>query len=66
MTVLATARRHEVDPVAYLAWLLPQFARRDWSDEQILAHLLPASFQQALERSGQRGAGGDSSHTNEP
>jgi transposase len=66
LTVLATARMHDVDPVAYLAWLLPQLARRDWSDEQILAHLLPASFKEALEQSGQRGAGGDGSHTAAP
>jgi hypothetical protein len=33
VTVVATARLHGLDPVAYLAWLLPQLARREWSDE---------------------------------
>ena len=43
-TVIATARLQGVDPVAYVGWPLPQLARRDWSDEQIAARLLPASF----------------------
>lgn len=36
--------------MAYLAWLLPQLARREWSVEAARAHLLPAHFQQALEQ----------------
>jgi hypothetical protein len=48
--VIATARMHGVDPVAYLAWLLPQLARREWSVEAAAEHLLPASFQKALQQ----------------
>lgn len=50
LTVIATARMHDVDPVAYLAWLLPQLARRHWSEEAAAASLLPASFQQAQQQ----------------
>lgn len=50
LTVIATARMHGVDPVAYLAWLLPQLARREWSSESAAEHLLPASFQKALQQ----------------
>lgn len=50
LTVIATARMHDVDPVAYLAWLLPQLARRTWSVEAAAASLLPANFQQALKQ----------------
>jgi transposase len=50
LTVIATARMHGVDPVAYLAWLLPQLARREWSIEAAGAQLLPANFQQALKQ----------------
>lgn len=51
LTVIATARMHGVDPVAYLGWLLPQLGRREWSVEAARAHLLPAHFQQTLEQS---------------
>jgi len=57
LTVIATARMHGVDPVAYLAWLLPQLARREWSVEAARTHLLPAHFQQALEQSKADAAG---------
>lgn len=50
LTVVATARMHGVDPVAYLRWLLPQLARRAWSVEAAGAQLLPAHFQQALQQ----------------
>ncbi len=50
ITVVATTRMHDVDPVAYLNWLLPQLARREWSDEEIERSLLPASFKQSLEQ----------------
>lgn len=33
LTVIATARMHGVDAVAYLGWLLPQLGRREWSVE---------------------------------
>lgn len=50
LTVIATARMHDVDPAVYVEWLLPQLARREWSVEAAAKHLLPASFQQALQQ----------------
>ena len=50
ITVVATARMHDVDPVAYLKWLLPQLARREWTEESARAHLLPANFKKFLEQ----------------
>lgn len=50
LTVVATARMHEVDPVAYLRWLLPQLARREWSIDAAGANLLPAHFQETLKQ----------------
>lgn len=48
LTVVSTARMHDVDPVAYIRWLLPQLARREWSVEAAGAHLLPSHFQESL------------------
>jgi len=45
-TVVATARLHGVDPVAYLRWLLPQLARREWSEAAAAECLLPERFAQ--------------------
>ena len=50
ITVMATARMHDVDPVAYLDWLLPQLARREWSEAAAAAHLMPANFQKFLKQ----------------
>jgi hypothetical protein len=44
VTVVATARLHGLDPVAYLASLLPQLARREWSEQAAAAQLLPEHF----------------------
>lgn len=48
VTVVATARLHNVDPVAYLAWLLPQLARREWSVDAAARQLLPEHFAEFL------------------
>lgn len=50
VTVIATARLHGFDPVAYLRWLLPQLARREWSDVAAAAQLMPANFEEFLRR----------------
>lgn len=48
ITVIATARLHDVDVGAYLRWLMPQLARREWSVEAAAERLLPSHFQQGL------------------
>ena len=50
VTVVATARLHGLDPVAYLAWLLPQLARREWSEQAAATQLMPEHFAEFLAR----------------
>jgi transposase len=50
ITVIATARLHGPGPVDYLRWLLPQLARREWSEAAAAAQLTPEHFQAFLDR----------------
>ena len=43
MSIVVTARLHGVDELAYLAWLLEELARRDWSPEAA-TRLLPDAW----------------------
>jgi hypothetical protein len=50
ITVVASARMHDVCPVAYVRWLLPQLARRSWSAAAAAEKLMPAHFQEYLKQ----------------
>ena len=43
MSILTTARLHQANELAYLAWLLEQLARREWS-VKAAAQLLPDAW----------------------
>ena len=54
-SLAATARLHGADERRYLAWLLRELARREWSPEAA-ARLLPEAWLAAQEKKAEEGA----------